>query len=75
MIKDLVEQLNLTIMDSQNIIYLIETLLDFETILSIKTTQDYSGLIQNLFYLVKASVSNLMDSKLLLNVLKKYILL
>ena len=70
-IKELSEQLSLSIMDSQNILYLIETLLDFETILSIKTNEDYSILLKCLFHLVKQSVPNLHETKYLIIILKK----
>ena len=71
LIKEMIESIYLNIMDSHNLFYLIDTLLEFESSLFEYAEGDYSIYIETLFYILKESINILFKADLLLKTLKK----
>ena len=71
LIRELVDQLSLAIMDSNNLVYLVDTLLSFEQALFQSSSSVPLKFLQTLFLILEKSSSNLLASGLLLKALKR----
>lgn len=71
LVKELVEQLSLVIMDPHNVLYLLDTLLLFEATLYDRAACEYQAILAAIFQIIRRSLSNLLAAKLLLKALKQ----
>ena len=71
LIKELIEQIYLDIMDSHNLLYMVETLMTFESSLYQYCQGDYIVHLNTIFFIIEKATLRFFESNLLLNILKK----